>query len=320
MQGSASRADGGRRPAAQEVAGADSWTGVDMAARRRALQDLLVRRAPTTALAALIDKVRAERDALSEPTCILITGETGVGKSSFLRHYAGQNPPRREAGCLVQPVIYHELQSKVTILGAAKALLRELEDPSRGAGGLADLTHRVRHQIDAQQVEAVLLDEFQHIVETGEVTVNKVADWFKQVAKATNVPFVMAGMPTAARVVQGHPQFAGITPYRHTLDHFDWSSQQGRSAFREFLALVDTKLPFDGVAGLADKETAEALFHATGGCLRPLMRLVKQAALQALARGSANVGQGDLAYAYEQIEAADPAADNPFGPAPARDA
>ena len=291
-----------------------SWAETDMAARRRALQDLFVQRAPTMALAELIDKVRADRDALSEPTCILITGDTGVGKSTFLRHYAAQHPPRRDAGCLVQPVIYEELQSETTILGAAKALLYRLEDPSCGKGGLADLTYRVHHQLGAQRVEVVLLDEFQHIVETGEITVNKVADWFKQVAKAANVPFVMAGMPTAARVIQSHEQFAGITPYRYTLDQFDYESQKGRNAFREFLALVDAKLPFDGVARFANKEDARALFDVTGGRLRPLMRLIKQAALHALDRGSTNVGPIDLAYGYDQIEPTHPAADNPFGP------
>lgn len=214
----------------------------------------------------------------------------------------------------MQPVIYEELQSKTTILAAAKVLLRKLEDPGGGRGNLADLTYRVTHQIRAQRVEVVLIDEFNHIVETGDITVNKVADWFKQVAKATNVPFVMAGMPTAARVIQGHEQFAGITPYRYTLDQFDWSSRRGRTAFREFLARVDLALPFDGMAGLADKEWAEALFSATDGRMRPLMRQIKQAAIHALARGSANVGQIDLAFGYEQIEPSDPTADNPFGP------
>ncbi len=172
-----------------------SWGRRDMNTRRQALQDLFIERQPTTALTKLIDKVRADRDALSEPTCILITGDTGVGKSAFLKHYAAGHPPRREAGCLIQPVLYEELQSKTTIISAAKTMLRRLEDPSAGKGNLADLTYRVTHQLGAQKVEVVILDEFQHIVETGEITVNKVADWLKQVAKAANVPFVMAGMP-----------------------------------------------------------------------------------------------------------------------------
>jgi hypothetical protein len=313
MPGSASRAEASHQPAADRPAEGRSWAATEMAARRQALQALFVQRAPTMALAALIDKVREDRDALSEPTCILLTGETGVGKSTFLKRYATQNPSRREAGCLVQPVIYAELPSKTTILSAAKLLLRKLEDPSQGSGNLGDLTYRVSDQIKAQRVEAVLLDEFQHIVETGDITVNKVADWFKQVAKDTNVPFVMAGMPSAERVIANHTQFADITPYRYTLDEFDYGSQKGRTAFREFLVRVDTQLPFDGVAGLADRESAEALFNATGGRLRPLMRLIKQAALHALFRGAANVGLGDLAHGCEQIVPADPAADNPFG-------
>ena len=186
--------------ARQSSVEAGLWATVDMAVRRHALQKLFVGRAPTAAIAKKIDKARSDRDALSEPTCMLVTGETGVGKSTFLKHYAAGNPSTRDAGCLVQPVVFVELQSKMTLLSAAKALARALEDPSGGKGGLADLTFRVSDQIKAQRVEVVILDEFQHIVETGEITVNKVADWFKQVAKERNVPFVMAGMPTASRV------------------------------------------------------------------------------------------------------------------------
>ena len=40
---------------------------------------------------------------------MLVTGETGAGKSAFLKHYAAGNPSRRDAGCLVQPVVFVEL-------------------------------------------------------------------------------------------------------------------------------------------------------------------------------------------------------------------
>lgn len=311
-RGSASDVEsGGVAPRSQ--IGAGPWAAADMAARRNAIKNLFVERAPTTTIVEKIDKVRSDRDALSEPTCMLITGETGVGKSTSLRHYAAGHPSRREAGCLVQPIVYVELQSKMTLLAAAKALARELKDPSGGKGGLADLTFRVSDQLKAQRVEAVIFDEFQHIVETGEITVNKVADWHKQVTKESNIPFVMAGMPTAARVIDNHEQFSDITPYRYKLGNFEWASRAGRDAYREFLALVDKELPFDGVAGIADKETSRLLFDAVAGRMRPLMRLIKKAAIHALERGAANVGQGDLAYGYEQIVPADPQAENPFG-------
>lgn len=312
-RGLGSRAENGGA-ARQSPAGAGPWAAVDMAVRRHALRELFVEQAPTAAIAKKIDKARSDRDALSEPTCMLVTGETGVGKSAFLKHYAAGCPSRREAGCLVQPVVYVELQSKMTLLSAAKALARALEDPSGGKGGLADLTFRVSDQIKAQRVEVVILDEFQHIVETGELTVNKVADWFKQVAKERNVPFVMAGMPTASRVIERHAQFADITRHRITLGNFDWETRAGRDAYREFLALVDRELPFDGVAGIADRETARLLFDASAGRMRPLIDLIKQSAIHAMERGAANVGQGDLAAGYQEIRAADPRAENPFGP------
>ncbi len=122
-RGLGSRAENGGA-ARQSPAGAGPWAAVDMAVRRHALRELFVERAPTAAIANKIDKARSDRDALSEPTCMLVTGETGVGKSAFLKHYAAGCPSRREAGCLVQPVVYVELQSKMTLLSAAKALAR----------------------------------------------------------------------------------------------------------------------------------------------------------------------------------------------------
>ena len=82
-RGSGSHAENGGA-ARQSPAGAGPWTTVDMAVRRHALQQLFVERAPTAAIAKKIDKARSDRNALSEPTCMLVTGDTGVGKSAFL--------------------------------------------------------------------------------------------------------------------------------------------------------------------------------------------------------------------------------------------
>jgi len=281
--------------------------------RKALVRGIYVAREATEHIATLIDKVRRGRKLSPEPLCVLIVGDTGAGKSAFLQQYVKRSPPWRDpSGNLVQSLLLVELDSFVTVIGAAKLILRALQDPSDGAGKLGDLTHRIRILTKAQRVEVVLIDEFQHIVDTGSRTVNKVADWIKQLAKSANLSFVMAGMPEAARIIDANSQFAGITPYRHTLGMLAFEKDGERRIFRAFLAEVDAKLPFDRLARLADIEIAKVLFDATKGSLRTLMHLIREAAGHAIDRDVAAIGMADLEYGFEQIEAMSPLKVNPF--------
>ena len=181
------------------------WVDADQAIRQAELKKIFVDRPVTDHLTELLDKVRRERVAMTEPSNVMLTGDTGTGKSSFLRKYAAGCPSRRRRGSLIQPVLLVEFVTGTTVLGAAKSLLVGLQDPSGGSGKLTDLTFRTIDQINKQRVEMVLLDEFQHLIETGPARINKAADFVKQVSKATNVPFVMAGMPTALNILRANP-------------------------------------------------------------------------------------------------------------------
>ncbi len=307
MRRLASHADGGAGSASRD----QSRAGPNE--RKALVRDVYVARDATEHIATLIDKVRRSRGLSPEPLCVLITGDTGAGKSSFLRQYVKRSPPWRDpSGNFVQPLLRVELDSFVTVIGAAKLILRELQDPSNGAGKLGDLTHRIRVLTKAQKVEVVLIDEFQHIVDSGSRTINKVADWIKQLAKSANLSFVMAGMPEAARIIDGNSQFAGITPYRHTLGMLEFGKDGERRIFRKFLCEVDAKLPFDRLAGIGDIKIAKVLFDATNGNLRTLMHLIREAAGHAIDRDVAAIGMTDLAYGFEQIEVMSPLEVNPF--------
>ena len=287
------------------------WIDVDKAVRRGELRKIFVDRPVTEHLTELLHKVRRERDAMTEPSNVMLTGNTGTGKSSFLRKYAARSPLRRTRGRLIQPVLLTEFVTGTTVIGAAKSLLVALEDPSNGSGKLTDLTFRTIDQITKQKVEMILLDEFQHLVETGAKGINKAADFVKQVSKATNVPFVMAGMPNALGILKANPQLAGVTPHLKKLGLFSWHTGDDRLILRRFLARVDDALPFDDMVGLGDSETAEMIFEATGGMMRAIMTLIKQAAIHALDRGGEQVLPEDLRYGYEQTPGVNHDA-NPF--------
>lgn len=276
------------------------WINVEASARRNAVKNLFVDRPVSDQLFGLFDKVRSNRWSLPEPQCIMLTGDTGRGKSSLLKKYLARHPPRRIDGCLAQPVLYVELPSSSTAIGAMKQILIALDDPSRGSGKLNDLIGRACQQISAQKVEIVLADEWQHLTESGPVRLNRAADTIKQVAKATNVPFVMTGMPTAEFIVDQNSQLAGITPYRKRIDAFSYGTIAERNAFRTFLVKVDEALPFSTLAGLADPEIARMLFDTVDGQMRSLMTLIRQAATHAIDRDSQKIEPEDLRHGYDQ--------------------
>lgn len=295
------------------VADRADWGRVPSDRRKSAVGAIYVEREATTGLARLIDKLRANRRFLREPSCILITGDTGTGKSRFLTRYHEAHAPRRIDGRIKQCALLAELPVRATMQGAATALLKALGDPGAEKGKLIDQTFRVRRLVKEQNVEVVLLDEFQHIVEaSGERTINKVGDWLKQLAKAANVPLVLTGMPNSAAVLDANKQFAGICPYRFVLDGFGERTTAERKAFRQFLALVDAQLPFDQLSSLGEQTTASALFLATRGSLRQLARLLQEAAFHAIDRCAPSIGAEDLAFGFQAIELLAGLTHNPF--------
>ena len=113
-------------------------------------------------------------------------------------------------------------------------------------------------------------------------------------------------------MIGANSQFAGICPHHLSLGGFGYQTASERRAFRQFLATFDSMLPFNQLAMLGEQHTAQALFVATRGSLRPLVRLLREAAFCAIDRATPAIGSEDLALGFESIEAMVGGAQNPF--------
>ena len=289
------------------------WSEISIDEKLIVIRDFYIYRDKTELIRRTIDECRRRRRFIPEPHCVLITGDTGTGKTSLLKQYLAENDPSRVHGVVNRPVVYMELPTRTTIRGAVTRLLRALGDPGADRGNQEARQYRAEILLKNENVEAVLIDEFQHIVEgKGRPTLNDVGNTLKQLSKASRVPFILAGMPDSIEVVNTNRQFGAICKFRYVMGPFVWDDGPGTTEFRQFLVNIDMALPFDNRSDLAGQKMAKRLFDSTMGNLRDLTFLIRIAAERAVSRNAPCIEMMDLAMAYTSEQATSNLPSNPF--------
>ena len=101
-----------------------------------------------------------------EPQCMSLEGPTGAGKTTLIKDYARQFPRHETGPATLIPVFYLETPSPVTVKGLAQKMLEELGDPAAHKGNQPALNSRLIHLIRECGVELVILDDFQHLIDS----------------------------------------------------------------------------------------------------------------------------------------------------------
>jgi hypothetical protein len=278
-----------------------NFTSLSKAEKKLVVKNLYADRSEADGYYELFDEIREDSKDLPEPTCIMITGGTGVGKTTILKQYADKYPCKIVEGTYHRPVLYVSLKVCTTITTAASEILRQLETPGHDKGSRSHLMTLAQKQLELQKVELALVDECQSIVEaSGEKTLYKVGDLFKDLAKRTHIPFVLSGMPSLRQVLDSNPQLKGIcTPYE--LGPFEWNTDDKRLRFRKFLKDIGEQLPLPCHARFGDLDLAGRFFLASKGNPRIVMILIRKAALRAIARDSNRIEMTDLADIFKKF-------------------
>ena len=221
------------------------------------------------------------------PVCMLVTGETGVGKTTFIKQYMKNNPRSSQVteeyeGAII-PVLYCELPKAKHPKPVAVELLTELGDPINASGDANSLLNQIADLLKKTKVELIIIDEFQHAIETTNKEVLKeIGEYIKRLINKAKVPIVFFGMPWSTPIFDVNAQLkrrvrkSKFKIQNFTLDTFD--------EFQMFLQIVQEELPieFDGSLW-ADVELAFKLFAASSGNISNLMEgIIMPAAIEAV--------------------------------------
>ncbi|HHQ4599003.1 TPA: TniB family NTP-binding protein, partial [Aeromonas veronii] len=72
------------------------------------------------------DRLRFNKQFAGEPQCMLLTGDTGTGKSSLIRHYAAKHPEQVRHGFIHKPLLVSRIPSRPTLESTMVELLKDL--------------------------------------------------------------------------------------------------------------------------------------------------------------------------------------------------
>jgi predicted AAA+ superfamily ATPase len=260
-----------------------------------------------------MDRCREYSDFETEPTCMMVYGSYGVGKTTIIKKYLKQNEGDSDANGDIVPVLHIELPDNAKPVDAAKELLLKLNDPlALHESDITVLTKRVVELIPLLKIELIIIDEFQHLVEeSSNKVLTRVGNWLKMIINKSKCPIVLFGMPYSKVVMQANSQLQSRFSIQFNLRPFNY--QDGEGVFKTFLEHLDEALPFDKKCGLAIKKLQKKLFAFSQGNMRSLRNLIFQASIQAIENNHESIKEEDFVFASHLTSGDKPATwKNPF--------
>ncbi len=244
-----------------------------------------------------MDRCRDLSDLDSEPTCMMVFGASGVGKTTVIKKYLSQNKRESEMRGDLIPVLHIELPDNAKPVDAARELLLEMGDPlALYDTDLARLTKKLTDLIPLVGVRLIIIDEFQHLVEERSNRVlTQVGNWLKMILNKTKCPIILFGMPYSKLVLQANSQLHGRFSIQFELRPFSY--EEGNGVFKRFLEHLDKALPFEKPAGLAKENLQKKLYAFSQGNMRSLRNLIYQASIEAIDNQHTTITEKDFVFA-----------------------
>lgn len=249
-----------------------------------------------------------------EPEHILVIGESGVGKSTLLQHYANRHPKIEHEEYTEVPVLYAKVPPSCSIRDLAQCLLQALGSPFWDKGDKGQLTDQLVTLIKNCRVRLVILDEVNHLVERGgEKTHHNIADWIKTLSERVNIPFVLSGIPRSERLLHTNDQLRGRFREVISIERLSFRDAQSRRLVKRALLAFETLLGSLPRIPLSEEKMAQSIVYATDGRLREIRRLLVRAVELAFAKAEPKLTETELSNAFTSVIFRNaPGARNPF--------
>ncbi len=210
---------------------------------------------------------------------LLITGQTGAGKTTLIEFYRSHFPDHNETDRTIIPVLVVTTPESPTVKSLAEAILIALGDPAATSGTAENKTRRIFKYLKECRVQLIIVDEFQHFYDSKKVSqAKKVTDWLKNLFNIASVPVVLVGLPRSVMVIRMNPQLKRRFSSPFYLKPFGFTTKEEIRDFRGVLKVINKDLPLDSPE-LHELNLAKRFFYASCGLFDYIAKIIDRAVL-----------------------------------------
>lgn len=245
----------------------------------------------------VLTKCQSRSKKATDPYCVMVLGDSGVGKSALIDRYLELNPPRETPEGRIVPVLKVTTFNKPTTKSIVETSMLSLLGCIPTKGTAEEQTLRFLRQLKIAGVELIILDEFQHVVEHAHAKYQQeISDWVKNLITLSRIPVAIFGMPNSARILQ-NKQLARRFRRKIEIKRFLWT-EKSLKQFSSFLSALEENLPLKEKLGLGTEEMTRRFYYASDGVLDTVMKTVREAIYLADSAGDGRMTAKRLSRGY----------------------
>jgi hypothetical protein len=248
----------------------------------------------TPDLLALLTRIGSVRgyEAIGQQRNFLISGPSGIGKTSFLDWYMSHNPPIVHEEWTEVPVIKVDAsQSKQTIRPLLRRMVLEYGISYLKGDGEEELRDKLIGYAERCGTTLAIIDEVENI--DHETIKKRFVDLSNGLRR---IPIICASV-NPRTFTDGSPALAG-----RWKDSFDLQPYEG-ARLAHLLSFLSLLLPFPTASCLTHKEVVARVGGWTGGTLKQIMYLVHDAATRAVETDQPCLSAEMLERAWTRMQA-----------------
>lgn len=251
----------------------DRWLGFPKAETVRKTLDAMLRYPPRTRM-----------------PCLLIYGQTGMGKSRIVERFEAENPRgfNDTTGTATLPVVAVQLPPQPTDGEFYGEVLEKLGAGFAGRGDVQrarQLTRRIMGQVGARML---ILDEINHMLACTPRQQRVFLNTLRYLANDLQIPLVCTGNHEARAALLTDAALA------ERFDAVELVRWQNDEPFRLLMVTLSAILPLRKPSQLEEERCRTAILDLSDGNTGRIFRLVETLAVRAIETGTERIEVGDL--------------------------
>jgi hypothetical protein len=249
------------------------------------------------------DELRQNRRFQIDQQCMLLTGDSGSGKSHLIHHYKKRVFANQAYSRSTVPVLISRISKNKGLEATLIQVLSDLDlfgsHQRKKRGEKTDLTKKLIGSLINAQVELLIINEFQEIIEfKSRQERQHIANELKFISEEAKVPIVLVGMPYID-IIAEEPQWSSRLVRKRKIEYF--SLKKDKNYFIKYIKGLANKMPFEEPPALGDRHIAVALFSACRGENRSLKHLLSESLKLALSCNE-ELQNKHLSIAFDKLE------------------